>query len=296
MPDFLDFKIYRFLEKWDLIYEPDEKEKDPEKIIDIIEKAMERALKEKREIRLKLHTLLIGPDLWRRYGIYFDSENNTIKAFYGPSVNTSQYPVPSEQPPPREAERKMKIKFEYNYKDIIVDIFSGPSLAFVPEGDKIKIIFLPWHREWTHGLFPPLILSVLLGAFLYILKSPFYLQDAMIFFIGFISHGLLDQLGHMGVNFLWPFQKERIRGVGIAEAMNPIANFVTIWFSGSLILFNIMRYTPYKGFNINPYAFFIISGILIPSVIILLSKLFKETKTRITEEIEEDLEEPFKNF
>ncbi len=297
LPDFLDFKIYKFLEKWDFEYEPDEKSKNPSTIIEVIEKGIRKAWEEKKEVRAKLHTLLIGPDLWRRYGLSFDNKENKIKAFYGPSVNTSQMPVPPEQEPPKETEKKIDIPFEYEYeKDIIVDIFSGPSLAFIPEDDKVRIVFIPWHREWTHGLLPALFFSLILGGLLYLIKSPFYLQNAIIFFIGFISHGLLDQLGFMGVNFFWPFTKKRIKGLGLAESINPVSNFAVIWFSVYLIIFNIARFTPSKAFNINPYIFFLISGIFIPGVILLLSKLYKETKGILYEEINEEEEEPFKNF
>ncbi|MEN3043594.1 MAG: metal-dependent hydrolase [Candidatus Hydrothermales bacterium] len=295
LPDFLDFKIYRFLEKWDYEFEPDPEGKNPDEILDFFENALKKAWEEKREIRVKLHTLLIGPDLWRRYGLVLDEENGKIIAFYGPSVNTSQIPVPLNQAPRRETERKIDIPFQYNYREIIVDIFSGPSLAFIPEENKVKIIFIPWHREWTHGVFSALFFSFLLGTFLYLIKSPFYIQNSIIFFIGYMSHGFLDQLGYMGVNFFYPITKKRIPGFGIAESMNPLTNFTTIWFSASLIVFNIMRYTPSPAFNINPYIFFLITGIFIPLTLILLSKLYRETKKiKLIEEEEE--ENPFKNF
>ena len=296
LPDFLDFKIYRFLEKWDSEFEPDPEGKNPQEIIDFIEKAMKTAWEEKREVRVKLHTLMIGPDLWRRYGIIFDDRENKIKAFYGPSVNTSQMPVPEEQEPQREMEKKIDIPFEYKYREITIDIFSGPSLAFIPEEDRIKIVFIPWHREWTHGFLPAILFSFLLGGFLYLIKSPYYLQNSLIFFIGFMSHGFLDQLGYMGVNFLWPFTKKRIPGIGLAESINPLSNFAVIWFSVSLIIFNIMRYTPSRAFNINPFVFFIISGILIPASFLLLARLYREAKGISYSEEEEELDEPFKNF
>ncbi|MEO0254684.1 MAG: metal-dependent hydrolase [candidate division WOR-3 bacterium] len=295
LPDFLDFKIYRFLEKWDFEFEPDPEGKDPEEIINIFEKALKTAWEEKREVRIKLHTLLIGPDLWRRYGIILDEENKRITAYYGPKVNTSQIPVPLEQEERREKSKEFEIPFEYKYREITVDIFSGPSIAFIPEDDKIKIVFIPWHREWTHGFLPATLFSFLLGLFLYLIKSPFYIQNSLIFFIGFMSHGFLDQLGYMGVNFFWPFTKKRIPGFGLAESINPMINFITIWFSVSLIIFNIIRFTPSESYSVNPYIFFLISGVLIPFSLLLLSKLYAQRKGIIFNEEEED-ENPFKNF
>ncbi len=296
LPDFLDFKIYRFLEKWDFEFEPDPEGKEPSQIIDFIERAMKKAWEEKKEVKVKLHTLLIGPDLWRRYGIIFDEKEGKIKAFYGPSVNTSQMPVPEREEPLRETEREIDIPFEYQYREIIIDIFSGPSIAFVPEKDKIKIVFIPWHRKWTHGFLPAILLSFLLGGFLYLIKSPYYIQDSLIFFIGFMSHGFLDQLGYMGVNFFWPFTKKRIPGIGLAESINPLTNFSVIWFSLSLIIFNIMRYTPSTSFDLNPYIFFFISGVTIPVSFLLIAKLYREVREINKSEEEEEMEEPFKGF
>jgi inner membrane protein len=65
------------------------------------------------------------------------------------------------------------------------------------------------HREWTHSILGAVVFTVIAGAvFWYFKASLFYTVP---FFIGYISHLISDSLNPTGVNWLWPYKKEKYK-------------------------------------------------------------------------------------
>jgi membrane-bound metal-dependent hydrolase YbcI (DUF457 family) len=133
LPDTLDFKFARYFDRAESV-DPDPAHLDPQAIADQIAALIDRAAAERREVRAQLHTIKLGPDRWRQYTVRFDSARNEIAVRIGPVVNTSQMPVEPVANSPQLARAKVNTPLNYTYDgEVNVDIFGGPSFAFVPK-------------------------------------------------------------------------------------------------------------------------------------------------------------------
>ncbi|MEW6070313.1 MAG: archaeal/vacuolar-type H+-ATPase subunit I, partial [Candidatus Thermoplasmatota archaeon] len=94
LPDFLDFRFSRYLESHEYEVEPGVEKPDPNKVTDAMIKAIEDCNKTGRTIKIKLHTVKISADLWRRYSVTIDADNKKITTKIGPLVTTGQEPFP----------------------------------------------------------------------------------------------------------------------------------------------------------------------------------------------------------
>lgn len=237
LPDTLDFRFARWLEQPDRVVDPDTDPPDPGMIARAVQEAAERAWGEGRAIRLMLHTLRLGPDAWRRYVVRFDLEASAIEVEIGPIVNTGGRPMRGTVPdlPPARLPLSVPIRYDYD-PTITVDIFSGPSLAFVPEDGAVRVLFLPWHRAWSHSL----VLAALLGVAAGLLGGA---PIGWIVGLGYAIHILEDQLGWMGSNLFWPFTRHRIPGLKWMRSVDPWPNFTAVWISMVIILWNLDRFS-----------------------------------------------------
>jgi membrane-bound metal-dependent hydrolase YbcI (DUF457 family) len=238
MPDTLDFKFYRFFYRHDLYIDPDPEAPDPQAIAEQLAAALDQAQREGREVRVKLNTIRVGGDLWRQYRVRFDNESQQVEVEFGPVVNTGQVPVPGSEPEqPLRGSAKLETRFFYNYDSVTtVDIFDGPSFAFVPEAaaGRVVIEFLPWHRGWSH--------SLLTGAGFGVLGAMIWGWPAgLIMALAFSAHVLEDQLGHLGSALFWPLYRRRFRGIGRMHASDALPNFLAVWLSMILVFWNSYR-------------------------------------------------------
>jgi len=262
LPDTLDFKFARYFERAEQI-DPDPRQPDPQIIADRIAEAIDRAYKRNRPVRVRLHTLKLGVDLWRQYTLRFDAEKGEVAVRIGPTVNTSQMPYSgSEIAGLAETWAKVEAPMLYTYgEEMKIDIFGGPSFAFKRVKDRVEIQFLPWHRSWSHswvlaaffGLAGGLLINATLG---------------WVIFAGMAVHILEDQLGYMGSNLFWPLTENRTGGLRLVHSGDPIPNFVTVWTALVLILFNLDRFamnrTPFfEPSSFLPYALAIPAGVLL---------------------------------
>jgi hypothetical protein len=71
LPDTLDFKFARYFERYGLEIDPG-LEPDAGKIAEQVVEAMRRAYETGGPQNAMLHTIRLGPDLWRQYAIRFD--------------------------------------------------------------------------------------------------------------------------------------------------------------------------------------------------------------------------------
>jgi hypothetical protein len=262
LPDTLDFKFLRYLERLDQEIDPakivlETGEPDPQAMAERIAASMMQALERDKPVRIQLHTLKVGADLWRRWSVSFDQERGEVTVNIGPTVTTGQVPLPGDDlssPASRvltTGRAPIPAPLLCTYADeIIVDVFSGPSLAFEPTDDALEVTFLPWHRAWSHGLLMALALA-LLG----FLVSPVY---GLVVALAILAHMVEDQLGFMGVNFLFPCTRKRTMGLKLIRSGDAIPNFAVVWVSLAVILLNLDRFSTEPSIAPLPYVLVVI--------------------------------------
>jgi membrane-bound metal-dependent hydrolase YbcI (DUF457 family) len=291
LPDALDFKFARFFERYTEEIDPGP-EPDAREIAERVVGAMRRAYETGEPQNIMLHTIRLGADLWRQYTIRFDPEHNEVAVRIGPIVNTGQAPLPGSELPPlsspplggkeggREVRVKVGVPMVHTYdEENMIDIFSGPSFKFVRKGEKLHIHFLDWHRRWSHSL--TLVAIVGLGAGLLFGK-----WAGIVAGLGFAGHVLEDQLGFMGSNLLYPFTKERTIGLQLLHSGDAIPNFLTVWTSIALILFNLDRFSAQP--LLNPW-WFLGPAVVLP--VVALGGLYQWQRRRGKPEARESLQQ-----
>lgn len=252
LPDTLDFKFARYFDRAESV-DPDPANLDPQTIADQIAALIDRAATERREIRAQLHTIKLGPDRWRQYTVRFDSAHNEVGVRIGPIVNTSQMVV-AQAGSSSTAHAKVNAPLNYTYDgEINVDIFGGPSFAFVPKASGVEIQFLPWHRAWSHSL----TLAVVLGAIIGLVFNS--VQAGLVVVAGMAAHIIEDQLGFLGSNLFWPITTERSSGLKLIHSGDAIPNFLAVWIALQVIFFNLDRFsaaTQNRAVMLEPISYF----------------------------------------
>ncbi|MGC9394595.1 MAG: metal-dependent hydrolase [Anaerolineae bacterium] len=246
LPDTIDFKFARYWEKFDVEIDPG-LEPDAEKIADALVAAMRRAYEAGKDVNLVAHTIRVGADLWREYAIRFIPDSDEIAVRIGPLVNTGQVPLAGSEPEDAvEVRRKVGVPVRNTYsEEYKINIFSGPTFRFAREGDQVRVHFLDWHHRWTHSLLLVVAVGVVMGLLVGLLTGNWTTAGwgGLVTGLGFAGHVLEDQLGHMGSNLFWPLTRKRIPGPGLIHASDAIPNFLTVWTSVALILFNLDRFS-----------------------------------------------------
>jgi membrane-bound metal-dependent hydrolase YbcI (DUF457 family) len=272
LPDTLDFKLLRYLQQPDEVIDPARFDPavsraglpDPQPMATCIAAAVDRAYESGRRVRLQLHTLKLGSDLWRRWSIEFDVPQRRVHVRLGLAVTTAQVAQAGSTPPgPNVGSAPVRAPLLVPDGDeIVVDIFSGPSLALEPVGGAVEVVFLPWHRAWTHSLLAVVVLG-LLGSLL----TPIY---GLALALAVLAHILVDQLGFMGSNLLFPLTRRRTRGLGLFHSGDALPNFLAVWTSGVLILFNLDRFSAQP--ILAPWPYFSLA-LALPALLLLGTSL-----------------------
>ena len=263
LPDTFDFKFAQFFEHYHYKIDPDPDNPDPQKIAQTIADTINEAHQIGKTRSVKLYTIQKANDVWRQYRIHFNTEKNKVEVHMGELVSTSKRVFPGTKIEGAnnfgEALIQCPMEDTLYEKDIEVDIFGGPSFAFVPQKNgKIRMDFIAWHRRWSHSL----VLAVFIGLFLWGLlwlsgfANPFLY--ATIAACGFAVHVLEDQLGHLGSNLLWPFTKDRVEGMKTMHSSHGWGNFGTVWLALSFIIYNLNRFRPEPVFPMDPIPYFLI--------------------------------------
>jgi hypothetical protein len=118
---------------------------------------------------------------------------------------------------------------------VVVDVFSGTALEFRPLQERVEVLFLPWHRWWSHSL----TLVAVLGAAIALLGG---WLPGLVYALGSLVHILEDQLGYMGSNLLYPFTRQRVAGLELFHSGDALPNLLAVWLSAVLLLMNLDRY------------------------------------------------------
>jgi membrane-bound metal-dependent hydrolase YbcI (DUF457 family) len=263
LPDTLDFRFTRYLTPFDVEIDPHPDDLDAQAIADRIATTMRNAFEAGQPKSIQLHTLRLGPSLWRQYAIRFSPTVGEVSVRIGPIVDTSGAPLPGTIPLENAAGRAtvgLPLLPTYD-AEIKVDAFSGPAFRFERHSDAIHVIFLPWHRRWTHSL--PLAGAIGLGIAL--LLGP---VAGLVSALAWATHVLQDQLGHMGSNLFWPLTRRRSAGLGLLHSGDPLPNFVTVWTAVALILFNLDRFSATPRLPTLPY---LLASVLLPLLILITS-------------------------
>ncbi len=235
LPDFLDFKFVRYFEHAVNI-DPDPARLDPQVIADAVAAEIGRAADTHQPVRVQLHNVPLGAGRWQQYRLRFDSDRNEVIVGFGPIVNGAQAPLDTSRQ--RVARSTPTAKLIYTYDgDLTVDIFNGPSFAFVPRPQGVEVQFLPWHRAWSHSFTLAAALGVLMAL---LLQST---TAGLVAFFGMSAHIVEDQLGYLGSNLFWPMTKERSAGARLLHSGDAIPNFLAVWTALVLILFNLDRFS-----------------------------------------------------
>lgn len=264
MPDTLDFKLARYLEKNQVEIDPDPLSPDPQAMAEQVAAAIDRAWETGKPVRVQFHTMKLGADLWRQYAVDFGGAAREVRVRIGPVVTTSQVPFAGSELdlPPGRAPIQAPTRYSYG-AETRVDIFSGPTFEFErrasSDGEAIEISFLPWHRRWSHAL----TVAVLIGGAITLLLGPWY---GLAYALGSTAHILEDQLGHMGSNLFYPFTRRRSEGLKLFHSGDALPNLFAVWLSVWLILFNLDRFSAAPVFNV--WSLLLV-GLVLPWAIIL---------------------------
>ncbi len=116
----------------------------------------------------------------------------------------------------------------------IVGFLAGlaPDLDVLIRSSTDPILFLEYHRQFTHSLFfipfGALIVSALI--FPLVRKSLSFKTTYMASFLGYATHGLLDACTSYGTLLLWPFSHERItwNNISIVDPLLTITALVLL--------------------------------------------------------------------
>lgn len=270
LPDTLDFKFLRYFERPDVTIDPAHSvdvdgAPDPQAMAAQVAAALHQAYDSDAPVRLQLHSLKLGSDLWQRWSLTLDPERRQVCVAIGPAVTTGQLPVAGGTAP-RQAAACAPVPFPLRstYQDEIpVDIFRGPSLALRRVGDGVEITFLPWHRAWTHSL-----LAALLAGAAGSLIAPIY---GLVMALAVLAHILADQLGHLGSNLAFPLTRRRTRGLGLLHSGDALPNFLAVWFSGAVILLNLDRFSAAPLIPVAPY---LLAVIVLPGLILVAGSVW----------------------
>ncbi len=271
LPDTLDFKFVRYLERYDHEIDP-APEPDPRQIAEQVADAMRQAYKGSEPQSIMLHTIRLGADRWRQYVLRFDTERSEVGVRIGPVVSTGQVPLPGSEPADADEVRvPVGVPMVHTYdREIPIDIFSGPSFTFERQDDRLHVSFLSWHRRWSHSLTLAAALGLGTAGIVALIESltgdvtSTPLWAGLMVGLGLLGHVLEDQLGSMGSNLVFPFTRGRTRGLGLLRSGDAVPNLLAVWVGIVVILFNLDRFSDRP--RLDPWWAFLGLAVALPVV------------------------------
>ena len=305
LPDTLDFRITQYLERYDVEIDPGP-EPNPLRIATQLADAMEHAYRTGEPQNVVLHNIRLSADRWRQYTVHVGHDCAGAAVSIGPLVGGDRVPVEGRERPyassraeraagslvarptrPEEKEEAAQVKVDApiargSQATTTIDVFTGPSLKFERRGDELEIHFLDWHRRWSHSLTLAAVVAV--GATTIAALSEWLslggtgalpLWAGLVTGLGFASHILIDQLGHLGCNLLFPFSRRRTRGLQMLHSGDAIPNFLTVWTATGVIILCLDQLSSPP--NLSP-AWFVGLAICLP--VMVLSGLHQWQRSR----------------
>lgn len=217
LPDTLDFRFAKFIERRDADIIPDRAYPNPQALAEAL--AHQFALVQPKQPRVvQLHPLRLGVVNWVTYAVRFDSARGEVVVTMNGVEGRAHVGT-----------------LDYRYDGALEVIeLGGPSLRLSRGTRGYCVEFLPWHRQWSHSL----VLAAALGLALAMALGPL---AGWVGGLGYAVHVLEDQLGYLGSNLFWPFTRRRFDGLRLLHASDAIPNTVTVWVSLMLLLLNLDR-------------------------------------------------------
>ena len=246
LPDLLDFRIMRYLQRRDVNIAPDPAQPDPQPIAEQIAAQMHSCVQDGQPHVVQLYPARKSAAEWACYSVTFDVALGDVVV----TMDEGDAPARVQVGP-----------LEYPYASPLrVDELGGPTLAFYPRRDNIlpysgtcvRVDFLPWHRQWTHSLTIALGLGLLLGWLIEPLAG-------IVAALGYAAHVLVDACGYMGVNLFAPFTRRRSEGLKLYHSGDWIPNLVTVWVSLTLVLLNMDHVRALPLIAVGPYLAFVVA-------------------------------------
>lgn len=301
LPDTLDFKLAKYFYKSDVEIKPDPNNLDARIIANGIAESVNKAIKEGKS-SVQLHTMQLASNRWRSYQLRFDTKTSEICVDIGPEVDTGQIPFDgTELTDPEKAHARVKVDCEfYQQFDKVsnIAIMTGPCFEFQKREDgKMEIVFLPWHRQWSHSFTLGMLIALIVGIISYfcvgqgptpkLYTLPRWALYPLIILFGSMVHIIEDSTGFMGNNLFYPFTKKRTNGLGFMSASEGIPNFLFVWTSIICIIYNLDRFrwapeATQAGIS-NPLAFWFWFYIVPVAIMIYLFLKGKKEKAKQAE-------------
>lgn len=129
-----------------------------------------------------------------------------------------------------------------NKKDIRFATFCGmigglaPDLDILIRSSEDALLFIEYHRHFTHSIFFVPIGSLIVSIFIYFLfikKKKSFKKIYIFSILGFLTHGLLDSFTSYGTMLFWPFSEKRVAYniISIIDPLFTIPLFIFLIFS-----------------------------------------------------------------
>ncbi len=259
LPDTLDFKFARYFCRYDMEIAPDPLRPDAAMIAEAVALAVSAVAEQRRSVCLKLHTVRLGHDQWLAYKLRFKRAEKKIEVVFGETVDSGG--KRAGMPPTScsaAASLACDITVDYGY-EVEVGFLEGPTIQFVPNGEAVAATFLHWHRAWSHSLLMAFGAGLLTAAALGRLAG-------IVAFLAVLQHIVVDQLGFMGSNLYFPFERKRRAGMRVAASGDMFWNLAFVWAACTVTLWNIGISAIATGGFLN-YAFW---GCVVPVMIVAL--------------------------
>jgi hypothetical protein len=267
LPDLLDFRFMRYLQRRDVNIAPDPAQPGPQPIAEQIAAQMRTCVQDGRPHVVQLYPARKNAAEWVCYTVTFDAARGDVVVTMDEGDALARVQVGP---------------LEYPYASPLrADELGGPTLAFHPicqgrdsggiafsespptqapgrdnispyNGTCVRVDFLPWHRQWTHSLTIALGLGLLLGWWVEPLAG-------IVAALGYAAHVLVDACGYMGVNLFAPLTRRRSEGLKLYHSGDWIPNLVTVWVSLALVLLNMDHARALPLIAVGPYLAFVVA-------------------------------------
>jgi LexA-binding, inner membrane-associated putative hydrolase len=276
LPDVLDFRLLRYLQRRDVNIAPDPAQPDPQPIAEAIATQIRQAVLDGRPHVVQLYPARKSAAEWVSYTVIFDVAHSEVvvrmdeggaeaRAHAGPMVDPYDNPLRvDELGGPTLAFHPMHTAQDEpvpgnGVLQSTVSTHTGnpePSSTSLCSQTCVRVDFLPWHRQWTHSLLVALCLGLLAGWLIEPLAG-------IVATLGYAAHVLVDAAGHMGVNLFAPLTHRRSTGLKLYHSGDWIPNLVVVWASLTLVLLNIDHARDLPLIAVGPYLAFVV---FLPSV------------------------------
>ena len=120
----------------------------------------------------------------------------------------------------------------------------APDLDVFIRSSTDPLLFLEYHRQFTHSLFFVPLGALIVTAFIFPIfrKSLSFKATYVASFLGYATHGLLDACTSYGTLLFWPFSDERITWNNIS-IVDPILTFPALIFIALAVKTNRRRFS-----------------------------------------------------